>query len=173
MYKATVVSANRNTKNNKGVDLVFMPDGKDKEWKIIDFSGKARGLNAGDRIEYAVEKDGNFWKFTDLTKIHDRPNDSSPNGKPNVSPPPAQQSGGGFTRQNDPDTNKRIQRSVALKASVDLISSMMAHGYIKKTATIDLFNALINEQCQAWESYLTLETDVPFNVTGREPGEEG
>lgn len=169
MGKATIQAIERDGRKAK---ITFKYDAKDEPWSINDFSGKNKLIKVGDRVDIKCEKNQKgFWQITDLQVIHDRPEGTSAS---NATPTSQAPSVGRQYYPEDPNKQKTIQRSVALKASVDLIVGMMQSGYVKKTATIDLINGLIQDQCAEWEQYLTLQKDyeLPQEQT-REPGEEG
>lgn len=58
----------------KTLTIVYSKDGKEEAKKLVDFNNKevfetASSLSAGDNINITIEKQGDFWNWTNLTSL--------------------------------------------------------------------------------------------------------
>lgn len=127
---------------------------------------KLHDLKLGDRIWYNVD-DSKWQNITDLGKLETENNPGSAGGysASTTNTRPGQ--------VNSEDKSKSIARAVAVKAGVDIVSSMLQSGngkFIKKTIETELIGDVVLKLAKQLEPYLMIEDDNPVATeTAQEP----
>lgn len=158
--KATFLGCDFNVERSgyKGANMTYQPDpykGQAKEPVTRFVIGKSpiieelKGVKAGDRVE--IKFDDTKWKNpVSITAIHEEAPASRVTGNTGNSAK--------FGNQ-DPDTQVRIARSVAIKEASNLVCTMIAHGGFPATAVkkSDVLVSEILRIAEAFEPYLCLQ----------------
>jgi len=164
--KATVIEIDFNHKHTNGKDCVLLVtqgdpyQGKQRDprrhffWQPYDSDFidtlTDLGLRVGDRVEYTVDS-SQYKKMDHIAKIEGEQAPQQSSNTPNNA----------FTTQPfNENKDKQIARAVAVKAGVDLVTTMMSSGVgkaIEKQMETELVVDEVLKIAEQLEPYLTLE----------------
>lgn len=183
--RATVVSINRNAQGTSArgsytyTELVTQGEpykGQAKPprtHKIFkpEIVAMLSGINVGDTVEYTTDQT-QYKNLETIRKISG--GSAAPSAGSSASPAKSSGGGGGY-RNDDPETQLRIARSVALKAAGDIVGKLLEReGTFKKTTKPELIYEEVVKVSQYFEKYLTLQeiAELTASVESLEPSTE-